>query len=123
LALGVDAVMGIVFFRTTMLDDIVKFYNERIEMKVWLKQKDCTILKHDNLLLGFCQREVAETEGLIAFVYSTKEDVDSMHRKLNRWVASEPIENEQYEIYHFFAKDPEERTLEFQVFLHPTSPI
>ncbi|MHA1903948.1 MAG: VOC family protein [Candidatus Thorarchaeota archaeon] len=115
--------MGIVFFRTTMLDDIEKFYIEQIGMSVWLKQKDCIILKHDNLLLGFCQREVSETEGLIAFVYSSKEDVDSMHRKLDRWVMSKPIENEQYEIYHFFAKDPEDRTLEFQVFLHPTSPL
>ncbi len=123
MVIGVGVVMGIVFFRTTRLDDIEKFYIEQIGMKVWLKQKDCTILKHGNLLLGFCQRDVSEIEGLIAFVYPTKNDVESMHRKLDGWATSGPIKNEQYEIYHFFAKDPEERTLEFQVFLHPTSPI
>jgi hypothetical protein len=30
-----------------------------------------------------------------------------------------PKINEKYEIYHFFASDPENRVIEFQSFLHP----
>jgi hypothetical protein len=34
-----------------------------------------------------------------------------------------PRVNDRYQIYQFFAKDPEGRQLEFQAFLHPLSVV
>lgn len=114
---------GIVFFRTTMLENIVDFYVNELGMYVWLEQSDCVILNHGNLLLGFCERESAELEGMITLFYPTKEDVDAMYDMLKHIAKTEPFENKKYQIYQFFAEDPEGRALEFQTFLHPIEPV
>ncbi|MHA1616793.1 MAG: nitroreductase family protein [Candidatus Njordarchaeales archaeon] len=113
---------GIIFFRTKNLSEIKNFYLNKIGMSVWLEQKDCTILRHGNLLLGFCEREEADTSGIITFFYREKSLVDEMYKKLKEIAITEPKINEKYRIYHFFAKDPEGRTIEFQTFLHDTEP-
>ena len=92
-------------------------------MEVWLEQPDCIILQHGNLLLGFCQRDSAEVDGMITFVYDRKEKVDLMYNRLEDIATGPPKENAKYQIYQFFAEDPEGRALEFQVFLHPTKPV
>lgn len=114
---------GIVFFQTKMLDNLSEFYTKRLGMKIWLEQPGCTIFHHGNLLIGFCQRDTVEREGMITFVYDTKEEVDSIFAQLSDIAEGKPIENEKYRIYQFFARDPEGRALEFQVFLHQTQPI
>ena len=114
---------GIVFFRTTMLQEIVEFYVSDIGMHVWLEQDDCIILSHENLLLGFCHRETPEVDGMITFFYPAKEDVDAMYGMLSQIATSPPALNEKYQIYQFLAQDPEGRALEFQTFLHPIEPI
>jgi hypothetical protein len=112
-------VAGLFFFKTRMLDEIVRFYLDRAGMEIWLRQKDCVILSHGNLLIGFCQRDTSETEGMITFFYPSKEEVDRIFAKLRDIATTDPIENQQYRIYQFFAVDPEGRALEFQAFLHP----
>ncbi|MHA2069337.1 MAG: VOC family protein [Candidatus Thorarchaeota archaeon] len=114
---------GIIFFRTKNLDETIQFYAERLGMIVWLEQKGCTILNHGNLLLGFCQKDVFETEGVITFFYETGNDVDKMYSELQDIATTTPVENDAYQIYQFYAKDPEGRTLEFQSFLHELKPI
>lgn len=114
---------GIVFFKTKMLEKIVEFYVNEVEMSIWLEQKDCTILKQGNLLLGFCQRNTPDIEGMITFFYPTREEVDTMYEKFKERSNGPPKENPHYQIYHFFTKDPEGRTLEFQHFKHPLKPI
>jgi hypothetical protein len=106
-----------------MLKDIVDFYVNEIGMHVWLEQTQCIILNHGNLLLGFCERTVPETEGMITLFYPEREDVDVMYDQLQRISTSEPVENKEYQIYQFFAEDPEGRALEFQAFLHPIEPV
>jgi hypothetical protein len=46
-----------------------------------------------------------------------------MYDQLKQISTSEPAVNEKYQIYNFFTKDPEGRTLEFQAFLHPIEPV
>jgi len=121
--LSVCGLAGIVFFRTTMLQELVEFYVSDIGMYVWLEQEDCVILSHGNLLLGFCHRETPEVDGMITFFYPEKEDVDAMYNMLSSIATSAPTMNEKYQIYQFFAQDPEGRTLEFQAFMHPVEPI
>ena len=88
-------------------------------MKIWLEQADCVILKHGNLLLGFCDREELDTCGMITFFYPMRAEIDAMYEKFRDSAKDKPRENEKYDIYHFFAEDPEKRTIEFQAFLHP----
>ncbi len=114
---------GIVFLKTKRLADVVRFYCEQVGMNVWLEQADCTILQHGNLLVGFCQRDTADTGGIITFYYPTRADVDQMYEKFRPAGATSPQQNNKYRIYHFFAEDPEDRTIEFQTFLDPVPSV
>ncbi|MFC4447935.1 VOC family protein [Halorussus aquaticus] len=114
---------AITFFATTDSERIVEFYTDTVGADVWLEQPDCTILKYDNQLLGFCERDEADTEGIVTFVYPDRESVDAMYETLADRARDEPHENETYEIYQFFATDPDGRTVEFQTFLHPTDDV
>jgi hypothetical protein len=107
---------GIIFFRTANLEQIKKFYIQKVGCRLWMDQGDCAILQSGNLLLGFCQREIADTNGMITFYFPAKEEVDKYYDKFMKCADSAPRDNPRYPIYHFFAKDPENRTLEFQYF-------
>ncbi|UTF53129.1 VOC family protein [Natronosalvus rutilus] len=114
---------GIVFFGTESLEPIVDFYVAEIGAERWLEQPDCTILTYDNLLIGFCARENADMDGTITFVFDTVNEVDAMYDRLTDRALGEPVENDRYRIYQFFAEDPDGRTLEFQTFRHETDSI
>jgi catechol-2,3-dioxygenase len=108
---------GIIFLKTRDLEGIARFYTGEIGMGLWLDQGACKILRKDNLLLGFCAADAADTQGTITFFYHTPRDVDLMYKKITAEKVSWPMENEKYKIYHFYAKDPEGRSIEFQTFL------
>ena len=114
---------AITFFATTDLSRVVEFYVETVGADAWLEQPDCTILKYDNQLLGFCEWEEADTEGIITFVYPDREGVDEMYGELADRARDEPHENDTYDIYQFFAEDPDGRAVEFQTFLHQTDDV
>ncbi|QLD84962.1 VOC family protein [Natronomonas halophila] len=111
---------GIVFFRTERLEEVVEFYTEAVGAEVWLEQSDCTILAAGDFRFGFCDREEAETDGILTFVVDSRERVDLLYDQLHTVADDEPRYNETYEIYQFFAADPEGRTVEVQVFEHET---
>lgn len=112
---------GLIFLRTGDLEEIREFYIGRIGMEMWLDQGECIILKHDNFLLGFCKSLSAacpvSNYPCITFFYKTKEEVDSMYVRMKDTATSVPVTNKKFNIYHFWAQDPEGRTLEFQRFL------
>jgi hypothetical protein len=112
-------VAGIIFLKTQQIKDIESFYTEKIGMQMWLRQEDCMILRHENLLLGFCSRPEIDRSGIITFFYKTKGEVDAIYEALSDIAHDVPKMNEKYQIYHFFASDPENRVIEFQCFLHP----
>jgi hypothetical protein len=116
-------VSGITFFGSRAHDEVVEFYRERMDADVWLEQPDCTILQYDNMLYGFCDREDADTGGVLTFVVEDRAAVDDLHDTLADVAREQPHENERYEIYQFFADDPEGRTVEVQTFLHPTETV
>jgi len=109
---------GIIFFKTNKLDEIIQFYESRIDMKVWLTQNDCTILKNGNLLLGFCTRDEVEDGGTVTIFVETREEVDNYYQRLSDLEPTKPSINIDYAIYHFYLKDPEHRNIEFQCFLN-----
>ncbi len=113
---------GIVFLKTRDLERIVAFYTEEVGMRRWLEQPEITILRHDNLLVGFQEGERVDTDALLTFFYPTREEVDAMHDRLRATATSAPKETVRYRIYNFYARDPDGRAIEFQCFLHELPP-
>ena len=109
---------GIIFLGTRNLESMRDFYVNDIGMEVWLEQAECFILKHGNMLLGFCKRDAPDTQGVITFFFDTNEEVDSFYEKFKEKADAPPRINERYRIYNFFSRDPEGRKIEFQRFLH-----
>jgi hypothetical protein len=109
-------VTGVVFFKTTQLDEITRFYTSEVGASLWMDQDDCRIFRHGQFLFGFCQRDEAETCGVITFVYPDRSSVDRMYERFASRATGPPRDNPRYPIYNFFAMDPEARLIEFQVF-------
>ncbi|MGM0404857.1 MAG: nitroreductase family protein [Thermoplasmatota archaeon] len=113
---------GIHFMKTEDLERVKDFYTTKIGMEKWVDQGQCMILKHGNMLLGFCEADEPDTDGVITFFYETKKQVNEMYDVFEDIAETKPKENETYNIYNFFAEDVEGRTIEFQTFLHPLDP-
>ncbi len=111
---------GIVFYGTADRDAVCPFYRSRLGFDIWLEQDGCTIMRYDNLLLGFREREQPETDGVVTLVYEERAAVDGMYEALADVARGEPEEKEELRVYRFLADDPEGRTLECQTFLHET---
>lgn len=107
---------GVVFFKTERLEDLTRFYTDRVGTELWMDQEDCRIFRHGQFLFGFCQRETAETCGVLTFVYRGREGVDRMYDLFRDEALEAPRDNPRYPIYNFFARDPEGRLIEFQFF-------
>lgn len=110
---------GIVFLKTQHLERVTAFYREQVGMRLWLEQPEIRILAHGNLLLGFHAQPEADIQGMFTFFFRTAGEVDAMYERLREFATTAPKTNERYRIYHFFARDPEGRAVEFQAFLHP----
>jgi len=113
---------GIVFKKTKDLEQISNFYQNVIGMELWQDQDKCKIFEKGNLQLGFCEGDEIDNDGIITFYYNNKKEVDEVYNNGQLEVIEEPKENDKFNIYQFFAKDPEGRTLEFQTFLHNINP-
>ena len=129
---------GITFFRTGDRESVVGFYRDRLGCVVWREQPDCTILHRDGYALGFCaveprptgwvpderegeeatrkQPDPVETEGCLTFLHDDRAGVGADYESLADVADGEPRYNESYDIYQFFAEDPEGRTVEVQTF-------
>lgn len=112
---------GIVFFRCRDLDRLKSFYVDKVGCELWLEQADCALFRHGNFIFGLCRREEIDTCGIITFFYETREEVDRRYEDFKDSAQAPPSFNEKYNIYQFFARDPDGRTLEFQYFEHPVS--
>jgi catechol 2,3-dioxygenase-like lactoylglutathione lyase family enzyme len=117
-------VTGIVFYRTDRRDRIVDFYRSRLGFEEWLRQDaGCRILRRDNLLLGFCAGGSVDTDGIVTVVVEDRDAVDELYGDLAGVARGPPERNDDFEIYQFFAEDPDGRTVEVQTFLHPTPAV
>ena len=109
---------GIIFLKTTDLKRCCQFYESKLGFEIWLEQPNCTILKCNNLMIGFIGSGQVENQGIITLFYPSKQEVDDEYLKLKNIAIEPPKNNEKYNIYQFFARDLEGRLLEFQSFNH-----
>ena len=110
---------GIVFLKTRQLSVITRFYVRQVGCRIWLEQPECVILRHGNLLFGFCERHEVDSNAMLTFFYDSRDEVDRMHDRLALIATMKPTYNEIYQIYQFFAEDPDGRMIECQYFDHP----
>ena len=110
---------GIVFFSSKNLKNMKKFYRDRLGVDLWKDQGRCIIFDNEGFKFAFCEvEEDPDTCGVITFIYDTREEVDEVYNDLEKIAESEPVSRRpEFDIYQFYAKDPEGRTLEFQCFL------
>lgn len=118
-----NEMFSITFYATVDLDRTVRFYRETFDAASWLEQPDCTILRLGNQLIGFCERDHADTAGIITIVTGDREGVDRYYDQLADRAEGPPSRNDHYEIYHFYLSDPDGRSVEVQTFLHELPPI
>ena len=114
---------GLIFLKCKDLAAMKECYMNVVEMKAWLEQPQICILRHDNFLIGFHEAGSIDDGCLLTFYYETNEEVDEMYLKLKNTASFAPRVNEKYNIYHFFAKDPEGRNIEFQRFLNEVEKV
>ena len=107
----------VTFLYTRDLKTTSSFYEEVLGLSLVLDQGSCRIYRISvDGFLGFCQREEAETCGIITFVYPDRAGVDRMYDQFQETALDPPRDNPRYPIYNFFSRDPEGRLIEFQVF-------
>ena len=107
---------GIIFFKTKELDTLKSFYIDKIGCQLWQEKQGNVVLKNGNFLFGFTQGEEAEVAGALTFFYEKMEEVDHLYETIKEIAVFAPVMNDSHEVYHFFAKDPEGRIVEFQSF-------
>lgn len=117
----------ITFVPSTNLLNCAQFYETIIILPLVVDQGTCRIYQvTEQSYLGFCQSDDPlpwDDRVILTFVC---DDVDSWYARLTtQGVTTDgpPRENQQYRIYHFFARDANGYRLEFQRFLDPFPPV
>ena len=118
----------ITFLYTHDLAHTSRFYEEIIGLQLKLDQGSCRIYQvSQDGYLGFCQRAHATpsataSDSPAVIITIVTNQVDGWYhrlKELNVRLQEPPATNHEYEIYHFFLRDPNGYLLEIQQFLHP----
>ena len=119
--------LQITFLYTPDLAQTARFYEDIIGLELRLDQGTCRIYQvTQDGYLGFCQQAAvvppAESSAPTVILTIVTTHVDEWYQFLiDRDIRPEhaPAINLDYDIYHFFLRDPNGHLLEFQQFLHP----
>ena len=97
------------------------FYERDLGLPLARDQGSCLIFKVTaNGYVGFCQHEgeLPKHDGLIlTFVSDDVDDIYKRFKSRNIETEAPPKLNEAFQIYHFFARDPDGYRVEVQRFL------
>ncbi len=115
---------SIIFFGCRDLDSIRNFYGGVLDFDLYKDQGSCLIYKlPGGNYLGYCQhleKKAADRSPIITLLCETQKEVDEFYhyfKNADRPTDQPPKVNEKFNLYHFFARDPEGYTLEIQCFL------
>lgn len=120
--LPVDAQITFLYVRD--LGRSERFYQDILGFPLVLDQGSCRIYRvtGDAAFLGICERETGETSRDNLIFTLVTADVDGWYKRITSrgWTCEHaPRANEQYQIYHFFVRDPDGYLLEIQRFASP----
>ena len=96
------------------------FYEDVLGLELALDQGSCRIYHTTarKAYIGICERATPREKDGVIFTIVTQ-DVDSWYQRITSHgitCENEPRMNEQYQIYHFFVKDPSGYLIEIQRF-------
>jgi catechol 2,3-dioxygenase-like lactoylglutathione lyase family enzyme len=117
----------ITFLYTQDLSTTSRFYEGLLGLQLKLDQGSCKIYTiTQTSFLGFCQRATAN---LVNSVNSTSVILTLVTHEVDEWfsllqsqdvnIEKHPAVNPEYNIYHFFFRDPNGYLIEIQEFLDP----
>jgi catechol 2,3-dioxygenase-like lactoylglutathione lyase family enzyme len=113
----------ITFVPVTALAMSAQFYETVLLLPLEVDQNNVRIYRvAEGGYLGICQSETARASDDRLMITFVTADVDGWYQRLMAQgvsVDGAPRINERYQIYHFFARDPDGYRLEVQRFLHP----
>ncbi len=116
----------VTFLYTADLAQTADFYEQVIGLELVLDQEACRIYRvSESGFLGFCQKDGLTIEPQQVIFTLVTPEVDAWYQHLlAQGIAIEqpPAHNPQYNIYHFFVRDPNGYLLEVQTFLDPAWP-
>ena len=117
----------VTFLYCQELDASTKFYREVIGLTPVLDQGTCQLFHvAGEAFLGLCRCRGAEKVSRDGVTFTlVSEDVDGWYRHLRKHdveTLAPPRARPAFQIYNFFARDPEGHLLEFQRFLSPEWP-
>jgi len=114
---------SITFLHTSDLAATHNFYANLLGLSLVRDQGTCIIFQiNQGAYLGFCKHIEQITDGRKVILTMVEDDVDGWYHTLqNRGaeILSEPQANPDYQIYHFFLKDPNGYWIEIQRFDQP----
>jgi predicted enzyme related to lactoylglutathione lyase len=109
------------FYRVEDLDKVKAFYEDLLGFSCYKDQGKCLIYDVHYGKIGFCVHFPKEkAEACVTFVYGCKKEVDDMYDNISQAgieLQASPSIDEYFNIYHFFVKDYNGLTLEFQCFI------
>jgi catechol 2,3-dioxygenase-like lactoylglutathione lyase family enzyme len=122
-----DIDQQITFVYCKDLEACARFYTDVLGLALAIDQGDCRIFRGAaEAFVGLCRcrpdHGVSRDGVTLTFVTP---DVDGWHRHLKEHsveILAPPSESREFQIYRFFARDPEGHLLEFQRFLSPDWP-
>ncbi|GIV09460.1 MAG: hypothetical protein KatS3mg019_1551 [Fimbriimonadales bacterium] len=99
------------------------FYEQVLGLRIALEQADCVIYQVAGAgYLGFCQRAETPQPAERVILTLVSQEVDAWYAHLQTHgveITQPPSLNEQYKIYHLFARDPNGYMIEIQRFEDP----
>lgn len=114
---------SITFFYTHDLDTSAQFYEDVLELELWLDQGSCRIYRvSGDSYLGLCHRGrttfSTDKQSNVIFTLVTQQVDEWFNYLQQRGVEFEkpPSLNEKYNIYHCFLRDPNGYLIEIQRF-------
>ncbi len=113
----------IAFYPTQDLQATRVFYETVLGLELVRDQQSCLIFKvTSGGYLGFCHHETPVPNHAGVILTLLTDNVDDVYEKLkalNTNFETPPKHNPRYQIYHFFARDPNAYRLEVQRFDSP----
>lgn len=110
----------ITFLHAEDLQQTRAFYENLLRLPMVRDQATCLIFRvTESAFLGFCKHIEPITEGRKVILTLVTEDVDGWYQTLlaqGADLSGPPTANPDYQIYHFFLKDPDGYWVEFQRF-------
>ncbi len=117
----------VTFIYTDDLASTTRFYGETLGLDLVLDQGPCHIYRvADTAFLGVCScREGRAVEPSGVVITLVTDEVDAWYQRLQAAgveLEGPPEKSETFQVYCFFARDPEGYRIEFQRFLDPAWP-